>query len=37
VRFLVISAYPGEIRDLQGYRWDEATQTFVSVPVAVFT
>ena len=36
VRFVVISAYPGEIRDTQGYRWDDATQTFVSVPVEVF-
>jgi proteasome lid subunit RPN8/RPN11 len=35
VRFVVISAYPGEIRDIQGYRWDEATQTFISVPVEV--
>jgi proteasome lid subunit RPN8/RPN11 len=35
VRFVVLSAYPGEIRDIQGYRWDEATQTFVSVPVEV--
>jgi proteasome lid subunit RPN8/RPN11 len=35
VRFVVISAYPGEIRDTQGYRWDDATQTFVSVPVEV--
>jgi hypothetical protein len=29
----VLSAYPGEIRDMQGYRWDEPTQTFVSVPI----
>ena len=35
VRFLVISAFPGEIRDIQGYRWHEPTQTFVSVPVEV--
>jgi proteasome lid subunit RPN8/RPN11 len=35
VRFVVLAAYPGEIRDMQGYRWDEATQTFVSVPVEV--
>jgi proteasome lid subunit RPN8/RPN11 len=35
VRFVVISAYPGEIRDTQGYRWDDAAQTFVSVPVEV--
>jgi proteasome lid subunit RPN8/RPN11 len=35
VRFVVISAYPGEIRDTQGYIWDDATQTFVSVPVEV--
>jgi adenylyltransferase/sulfurtransferase len=35
VQFVVLSAYPGEIRDVQGYRWDEATQTFVSVPVEV--
>jgi len=36
VRFAVISTYPGEIRDIQGYRWDEATRTFVSVPIEVF-
>jgi proteasome lid subunit RPN8/RPN11 len=36
VRFVVISTYPGEIRDMQGYRWDEATQAFVSVPVEVY-
>jgi adenylyltransferase/sulfurtransferase len=35
VRFVVISTYPEEIRDIQGYRWDETTQTFVSVPVEV--
>jgi len=35
VRFLVISVFPGEIRDIQGYRWHEPTQTFVSVPVEV--
>jgi len=35
VRFMVMSAYPGEVRDLQGYRWDESTQTFISVPVEV--
>jgi [CysO sulfur-carrier protein]-S-L-cysteine hydrolase len=35
VRFAVISTYPEAIRDIQGYRWDEATQTFVSVPVEV--
>lgn len=35
LRFVVISAYPGEIRDIQGYRWDEPTQTFVSVPIEV--
>jgi len=35
VRFIVMSAYPGEVRDLQGYRWDESTQTFISVPVEV--
>ena len=35
VRFVVLSAYPGEIRDMQGYRWDEATHTFVSIPVEV--
>jgi sulfur-carrier protein adenylyltransferase/sulfurtransferase len=35
VRFAVISAYPGEIRDIQGYRWDEAMQTFVSFPIEV--
>jgi [CysO sulfur-carrier protein]-S-L-cysteine hydrolase len=33
VRFVVISTYPGEVRDIQGYRWDDAGQTFVSVPV----
>lgn len=33
VRFVVISTYPGEIRDIQGYRWDEAAHSFVSVPV----
>ena len=35
VRFVVISTYPGEIRDMQGYRWDESANTFVSVPVEV--
>ena len=35
VRFVVMSTYPGEVRDMQGYRWDESTQTFVSVPVEV--
>ena len=35
VSFVVISTYPEEIRDIQGYRWDETTQTFVSVPVEV--
>lgn len=35
VRFVVISAYPEGIRDIQGYRWDETTQAFVSVPVEV--
>jgi proteasome lid subunit RPN8/RPN11 len=35
VRFVVLSAYAGEIRDMQGFRWDEATQTFVSIPVEV--
>jgi sulfur-carrier protein adenylyltransferase/sulfurtransferase len=35
VRFVVISTYPEEIRDMQGYRWDETTQAFVSVPVEV--
>jgi proteasome lid subunit RPN8/RPN11 len=35
VRFVVISTYPGEVRDIQGYRWDDAGQTFVSVPVEV--
>ena len=35
VRFVVLSAYPEEIRDMQGYRWDEPTQTFVSIPVEV--
>jgi proteasome lid subunit RPN8/RPN11 len=36
VRFVVISAYPGEIRDIQAYRWDETAQTFISVPVDVY-
>jgi proteasome lid subunit RPN8/RPN11 len=35
VRFVVISVYPGEVRDIQGYRWDEPMQTFVSVPIEV--
>jgi proteasome lid subunit RPN8/RPN11 len=35
VRFVVISTYPEEIRDIQGYRWDEGTQTFVSLPLQV--
>lgn len=35
VRFVVLSAYPGEIRDIQGYRWDELTSAFVPVPVEV--
>jgi proteasome lid subunit RPN8/RPN11 len=35
VRFLVISVFPGDIRDIQGYRWHEPTQSFVSVPVEV--
>jgi proteasome lid subunit RPN8/RPN11 len=35
VRFVVISTYPGEIRDMQGYRWDETAQSFISVPVEV--
>jgi proteasome lid subunit RPN8/RPN11 len=35
VRFVVISTYPEEIRDMQGYRWDETTQAFVPVPVEV--
>jgi proteasome lid subunit RPN8/RPN11 len=35
VRFVVISTYAGEIREMQGYRWHEPTQTFVSVPVDV--
>jgi sulfur-carrier protein adenylyltransferase/sulfurtransferase len=35
VRFVVLSAYPGEIRDMRGYRWDEPTQAFVSVPIEV--
>jgi proteasome lid subunit RPN8/RPN11 len=35
VRFMVISVFPGEIRDIQGYRWHEPEQTFVSVPVEV--
>jgi proteasome lid subunit RPN8/RPN11 len=35
VRFVVISAYAEEIRDIQGYRWDEATRMFISVPIEV--
>jgi proteasome lid subunit RPN8/RPN11 len=35
VRFVVISVYPDEIRDIQGYRWDDAAQTFVPVSVVV--
>ena len=35
VRFVVLSAFPGEIRDIQGYRWDELTSAFVPVPVEV--
>jgi adenylyltransferase/sulfurtransferase len=35
VRFLVMSSYPGEVREIQGYRWDEATSAFVSLPVEV--
>jgi len=35
VRFVVISTYPEEIRDIQGYRWDETAQAFLSVPVEV--
>lgn len=35
VRFVVISAYPGEIRDMQGYRWDDAVQAFISVAIQV--
>jgi proteasome lid subunit RPN8/RPN11 len=35
VRFVVIATYPEEIRDMQGYRWDETTQAFLSVPVEV--
>lgn len=35
VRFVVLSAYPGEIRDMQGYRWDELTSAFVPLPVEV--
>ncbi len=35
VRFLVISTYHEEIRDMQGYRWDEAIRAFMSIPVEV--
>lgn len=35
VRFVVLSAYPGEIRDIQGYRWDELISAFVPLPVEV--
>jgi proteasome lid subunit RPN8/RPN11 len=35
VRFVVISTYPEEIRDMQGYRWDETAQTFIPVPLRV--
>jgi proteasome lid subunit RPN8/RPN11 len=35
VRFVVLSTYPSEIRDMQGYRWDEATQAFIPVAVEV--
>jgi adenylyltransferase/sulfurtransferase len=35
VRFVVISTYPGEVRDIQGYRWDETTHTFVSIPLEI--
>jgi adenylyltransferase/sulfurtransferase len=35
VQFVVLSVYPGEVRDMQGYRWDEATQAFMSVPVEI--
>lgn len=35
VRFVVLSAYPGEIRDIQGYRWDELTSAFGPLPVEV--
>jgi proteasome lid subunit RPN8/RPN11 len=35
VRFVVMSAYPEGVRDIQGYRWDDATRTFLPVPVEV--
>jgi proteasome lid subunit RPN8/RPN11 len=35
VQFVVLSAYPGDIRDMRGYRWDESTRSFVSVPIEV--
>jgi adenylyltransferase/sulfurtransferase len=33
VRFVVISTFPTEVRDIQGYRWDDTSQAFVSAPV----
>jgi proteasome lid subunit RPN8/RPN11 len=33
VRFVVMSTYPDGVRDIQAYRWDEGTRTFVSVPI----
>jgi [CysO sulfur-carrier protein]-S-L-cysteine hydrolase len=35
VRFVVMATYPDEVREIQGYRWDEGMRTFVSVPVEV--
>jgi [CysO sulfur-carrier protein]-S-L-cysteine hydrolase len=35
VRFVVLATYPDEVREIQGYRWDEGVRTFVSVPVEV--
>jgi adenylyltransferase/sulfurtransferase len=35
VRFVVLSTYPGEVRDIQGYRWDDASHSFVALPVEV--
>ncbi len=35
VRFVVMSTYPDGVRDMQGYRWDDATQAFVPLSVNV--
>src|SRR6266511_4992188 len=35
VRFVVMATYPDEVRDIQGYYWDEGIQTFASVPIEV--